>query len=138
MDLETIRAFFTGDRFAVENGMVIDQAVPGRAVCSLELTPRHQNAKGAVMGGAIFTLGDFAFAVAANCATLGREEVVVSQSNSITFCRGARGSRLIARAQEVSATRRTRLYEVTVEDDLGTLVARMMVNGFASPVKPAP
>ena len=134
VDLEEVRAFFTGDRFAVENGMVIDQAAPGEAVCSLTLGPGHRNAGGGVMGGAIFTLGDFAFAVAANCQTLGKGQVVVSQSNAITFCRGAKGARLIARAREVSATRRTRLYEVTVEDDLGTLVARMMVNGFASPV----
>ena len=126
MELETIRAFFTGDRFAVENGMAIEQAVPGEAVCSMTLTPHHRNAKNAVMGGAIFTLGDFAFAV-----------VVVSLSNNITFCREAKGTRLIATAKELSATRRTRLYQVTVADDLGTLVAQMMVNGYASPVPPA-
>ena len=137
MELETIRAFFTGDRFAVEIGMVIEQAVPGEAVCSMVLTPHHRNAKNAVMGGAIFTLGDFAFAVAANCATLGQKEVVVSLSNNITFCREAKGTRLIATAKELSATRRTRLYQVTVADDLGTLVAQMMVNGYASPVPPA-
>ena len=137
MELETIRAFFTGDRSAVENGMAIEQAVPGEAVCSMALTPHHRNAKNAVMGGAIFTLGDFAFAVAANCATLGQKEVVVSLSNNITFCREAKGTRLIATAKELSATRRTRLYQVTVADDLGTLVAQMMVNGYASPVPPA-
>ena len=32
----------------------------------MKIEPRHRNAAGIIMGGAIFTLADFAFAVASN------------------------------------------------------------------------
>ena len=65
-NLEEARAYFAQDRFATENGAVIREIGEGYAVCSLELTERHRNALGNVMGGAVFMLGDFAFAVASN------------------------------------------------------------------------
>ena len=64
--LEEARAFFAGDRFATENGAVIDEIGEHYAICSMELTPHHLNAAGRVMGGAVFMLADFAFAVASN------------------------------------------------------------------------
>ena len=64
--LEEARAFFAGDRFATENGAVIDEIGEHYAICSMEITPHHLNAAGRVMGGAVFMLADFAFAVASN------------------------------------------------------------------------
>ena len=61
--LDQIRACFAGDRFATETaGVIIDAAEPGRAVCSMPIRPIHLNANSVPMGGAIFTLADFAFA----------------------------------------------------------------------------
>ena len=62
--LEQVQKVFANDRFATENGVVIDEVDDGYAKCSLEIQPHHLNAGGTVMGGAIFTLADFAFAVA--------------------------------------------------------------------------
>ena len=42
----------------------IEEVDDGYAKCSLEIQPHHLNAANTVMGGAIFTLADFAFAVA--------------------------------------------------------------------------
>ena len=64
--LEEVRKIFEDDRFATENGAVIDQVGPHSATCSLTITASHRNAMGAVMGGTYFMLADFAFAVAAN------------------------------------------------------------------------
>ena len=64
--LEEARLFFAKDRFATENGAVIDEIGEHYAICSMEITPHHQNAAGRVMGGAVFMLADFAFAVASN------------------------------------------------------------------------
>ena len=127
MELETIRAFFTGDRFAVENGMAIEQAVPGEAVCSMTLTPHHRNAKNAVMGGAIFTLADFAFAVAANW----NRPLHVSLTSQITYLTTAKGSRLTAEARCLKDGRSTCYYEIQVHDDLGRLIAHVTTNGFS-------
>ena len=65
-DIEDARAYFEGDRFAVENGITLDELGENWATCSMTIAPRHMNANGGVMGGAIFTLADFAFAAASN------------------------------------------------------------------------
>lgn len=64
--LDEVRERFSKDRFATVNGAVIETVDEGFARCSMELNDTHRNALGAVMGGAIFTLADFAFAVASN------------------------------------------------------------------------
>ena len=65
--LEEIRNRFKNDHFATDaTGVIIDSAMPGKAVCSLTLEERHMNENQVPMGGAIFTLADIACAVAAN------------------------------------------------------------------------
>ena len=126
--LEEIRSRFENDRFATEaTGIVIDLAEPGKAVCSLALEGRHMNANHMPMGGAVFTLADFAGAVAANGYS---ENVTVSQNVSITFLSPAKGKRLIAEASCLKAGRTTALYAVDVRDELGTYVAHANVNGY--------
>ena len=53
--LEQIQKVFANDRFATDNGAVIEQVDEGYAKCWLEIQPHHLNAAGTVMGGAIFT-----------------------------------------------------------------------------------
>lgn len=126
--LEEIRERFQRDCFAASVlGAEIREAERGRALCALRLLPRHMNANGVPMGGAVFTLADYAFAVAANGFS---ERAVVSQHVSITFLSPARGSELTAEARCRKAGRRTCLYEVDVRDDLDTFVALATVNGF--------
>ena len=119
---------FQADCFAVKlTGAEIREAEPGRAVCRLRLRPEHMNANNAPMGGAVFTLADFAFAVAANAFA---EHPTVSQHVSITFLSPAKGRELSAEARCRKAGRTTCLYEVEVRDELGTFVALATVNGF--------
>ena len=126
--LDQIRACFSGDRFATEiAGVTIDAAEPGRAVCSMPIRPIHLNANSVPMGGAIFTLADFAFAVAANGHS---ERITVTQQVSITFLSPSRGKTLIAEARCLKAGRTTCLYAVDVTDDLGAQVAHLTVNGY--------
>lgn len=126
--LDQIRACFAGDRFATETaGVIIDAAEPGRAVCSMPIRPIHLNANSVPMGGAIFTLADFTFAVAANGHS---ERITVTQQVSITFLSPSRGKTLIAEARCLKAGRTTCLYAVDVTDDLGAQVAHLTVNGY--------
>lgn len=128
--LEEIRTRFKGDRYATETtGAEILEAEPQRAVCTLPIRPELLNANGVPMGGAMFTLADFAFAVAANGYS---EAVTVSQHVSVTFLAPAKGQVLIAEAQCLKSGRRTCLYQVTVRDDVGTYIAHMTVNGFTT------
>ncbi len=87
--LEDVRKLFENDKFATENGAVIDEIGDFYAKCSLKLTEGHKNAVGSVMGGVSFTLADFAFAVASNWQNPG----VVSLSSNITYLGTAKGER---------------------------------------------
>lgn len=128
-DLDEIRSRFQKDHFAVETtGITIDCAEPGKAVCSLALEQKHMNENKVPMGGAVFTLADFACAIAANGYS-GR--TTVSQSANITFLAPARGERLIAQAYCLREGHTTALYGVDVRDELGTYVAHATVNGYA-------
>ena len=127
MTLDEVRERFSHDRFATENGAVIDAVGEGCAKCSMELKDKHRNALGAVMGGAIFTLADFAFAVASNW----NKNPQVSLNASISFLGKAKGRKLIAEARKIKEGRKTCYYEVTVSDELGNQVAHMTSNGFA-------
>lgn len=127
MTLDEVRGRFSHDRFATVNGAVIDEIGEGYAKCTMVLNDTHRNALGAVMGGAIFTLADFAFAVASNW----NKNPQVSLGASISFLGRAKGERLTAEARKVKEGRKTCYYEIMVTDELGNQVAHMTSNGFA-------
>lgn len=93
--LNEVRDFFANDRFATDNGAVIEEVGENSATVSMTIEDHHRNAVGIVMGGAIFTLADFAFAVASNHENPG----TVSLSANITFLKASKGSKLIAKAE---------------------------------------
>ena len=125
--LETVRKRFEEDRFATEAlGAVIDSVNDDGAVCSVLLDDKHLNGVGAVMGGAIFTLADFAFAVATNYV----EDTTVTQTSQITYLGRPKGEKLIASAKRVRAGRSICFYTVDVKDELGNDVAFVSVTGF--------
>jgi acyl-CoA thioesterase len=120
--IEEIREFFAGDRFATDAcGCTVLEASRGHAVCSFEIVPHHRNAMGNVMGGAIFTLADFALAVASNVG----EIPTVSVTNSIEFMSGARGNVLTATCDLHRDGRTCAFFGIDVTDELGTKVAHM-------------
>lgn len=85
-NLEEVRKFFSGDKYATKlTGIEIEDAKENYSRCTLVLNDDHKNLFGDVMGGALFTLADFAFAVAANrpndyTATLTSEIRYLAQS----------------------------------------------------------
>lgn len=125
------RRVFANDLFATKaTGVAIDEAEAGEAVCTLALGPMQRNAKGAVMGGAIFTLADFATAVAANSHLLASasqpEEVTlkwVTSSANINFLNSAQGDKLEASAKVIKQGRRQTVVSVSVSDNTGRLIA---------------
>ncbi len=129
--IDAIKEFFTKDRFATDMGAQIDWVKDGCAECSLMITDGHKNAGGAVQGGAIFTLADFAFAVAAN--SLGK--MTVSVNNSISFISASKGKKLIAKATRLSNSKRLCFYNVSVTDDKGALIADMSVTGYIKDIE---
>lgn len=121
-----IRNQFEKDRFATENGAVIDEVDDHYAKCSLKIEDRHRNAMGAVMGGVYFTLADFALAVASNWQKMG----TVSLNSEITYLSAAKGERLTAEAVCVKNGRTTSYYRIDVTDDLGNLTAAVTATAY--------
>ncbi|MGB9603265.1 MAG: PaaI family thioesterase, partial [Limisphaerales bacterium] len=65
--MEKIKKYFIeNDKFARECGIELLSVEEGKAVARMKVETRHHNGVNTAHGGAIFTLGDFAFAVAAN------------------------------------------------------------------------
>ena len=124
--LEKVRKIFEGDRFATENGAVIEAIGDHSATCSLIITDSHRNAMGAVMGGTYFMLADFAFAVAANWEKMG----CVSLHSDISFLGAAKGKKLIAKAVCVKDGRTTSCYRLDVTDEYGNLTDIVTTTGY--------
>ena len=125
--LEEIRKFLKEDHFAFDMcGITIDAVGDGTSRCSMKVDKRHLNANGVVQGGAIFTLADICFTVAANSA----EGVMVSQNADIHYLRPGTGNCLYAEAERVHEGRTTGLFRVNVYDDQKRLVAYASVTGF--------
>ena len=124
--LEEVRKIFANDRFATQNGAVIEEFGDHTATCSLIITDSHRNAMGAVMGGTYFTLADFAFAVAANWKNMG----CVSLRSDISFLGAPKGEKLIAKAICVKEGKRTVTYRVDVLDEFGNLTATVTTTGY--------
>lgn len=124
--LEEARRYFSGDKFATENGMVLEELDANHSKCTLKLTERHRNALGGVMGGAIFTLADLAFASLTN----DRERMAVAQQVSINFLNAAKGDTLIAVATYRKDGRNSNVVNVNVTDNTGLDIAQFVGVGF--------
>ena len=124
--LEEAQEHFKKDKFATNAGMIIDELGEDYSVCSVTLTDDHRNAYGGVMGGAIFTLADLAFAACANqihCLS-------VAQQISINYLSAPKGERLIAKAKCIKTGRTTSVINVSVSDDTGRDVALFIGTAF--------
>lgn len=138
MDLtQRARVLFSLDRYATEQtGVEIDYVGERCARCSVTLNASHRNAKGAVMGGVLFTLADFAFAVAAHSSIIAQtpdgEEVPlcwVSASANIHFVSAAKGDSLTAEAHCMREGRTRALYQTEIHDSDRRLVAVVTTEG---------
>lgn len=125
--LDEVREVFANDHFATDAcGCRVVEAARGHAVCEFDIEECHRNQHGNVMGGAIFTLADFALAIASNVG----ESPSVSVSNTIEYLSATRGSRLIATCDADKSGRSLGFYTVDVRDDLGRRIARMTATCF--------
>jgi acyl-CoA thioesterase len=119
MDTAQLKAFFGGDRYAAHSGIELVEIAPGYAKARMALRPFHFNGLAIAHGGAIFTLADFAFALASNS----HGTVAVAINASVTIMKAAKTGTLVAEAREVSRNPKLGNYTVEVRDDGGDLVA---------------
>jgi len=118
--LAKIKAFFsTHDRFAKHNGIEIVSIGEGEAVALMQVQDFHLNGADVVHGGAIFTLADFAFALASNS----HNRVSLGISVSVNFINAAKSGILRAVAKEIGKNHKIGSYNVKVYDENDLVVA---------------
>lgn len=125
--IDEVREFFCDDRFATQAaGIEIVEAAPGFAKVRLQVGPQHLNAAGYVMGGALFTMADFAFAIASGAM----QAPTVSLSSTIEYVNATRGPVLSAQTECVKQGRTVCFFRITVADDEGHTVAVVDASGY--------
>ncbi|GAA1646777.1 hydroxyphenylacetyl-CoA thioesterase PaaI [Microbacterium flavum] len=113
-------AMMTRDAASAMLGMVVEHGEPGRAVVSMRVREDMLNGFAITHGGLVFALADTAFAIA--CNEDGR--VTVAAGADITFLSSTRaGQTLTATALRRALRGRSGLYDVTVVDETGEVVA---------------
>ena len=120
---ERTREVLWRDDFASQAlGMEFLELRPGYAKLAIVVRRDMLNGFGLCHGGLLTTFGDTAMAFASNS----HNEMAVATHLAIDFVAPARlDDRLIAEAREVARTKRTGVYDMTVTNQQGSLVAML-------------
>jgi acyl-CoA thioesterase len=113
--------WFEKDLFAKTSGIELVDASPGYAKASMNIDERHLNGVDVVHGGAIFTLADFAFAVASNS----HGNVALAINAEISYFKAVSSGSLVAVAKEISRSRSLGTYLIDVFNEKGELIANL-------------
>ncbi len=117
---------FQGDFFATKiAGAQIIKADKNFSMCRMSITPDHLNAAGMIMGGAIFTLADFSFAVASN--TLNSQTVTLSAD--VKYLKNTKTNFLYAETTLV-ADGKINVYDTVVTDENKETIAVVRFQGY--------
>lgn len=124
--MQELKDFFKKDRYATMSGCEILEVDKGYCKAVMHCDENHRNGYGGIMGGAMFTLMDFAFAVASNEGGV----KTVATTCTITYVGNTDNNELYATATCLKDGRSTCLYQVEVLDANGKKLAYAQCNGF--------
>ncbi len=114
-----MQKIFQKDKFAQHIGIELLEAKSGSAKAKMEIKEKHLNGVGTVHGGAIFSLADLTFAMAANSY----ERVTVAINVNISYIKAASGGTLFAEAVEISRNPKLATYTINIYNQEEDLVA---------------
>jgi acyl-CoA thioesterase len=114
------------DRMAQLLGLRLLRVELNYALVEMEIRDDHANGIGGLHGGVIFTLADYAFAVACNSGGV----PTVAVNANISYFKAAKGKIITAEAKEVSSGRKICCCQVDVFDEDKTLIARFSGTGY--------
>ncbi len=114
------REMMKRDRASASLGIVVERSDFGHAIVSMELRDDMMNGHDVTHGGFVFALADTAFAISCNDDVA----VTLAAGADITLLKATRsGQTLRATAVERSLSGRSGIYDVTVVDETGDVVA---------------
>lgn len=118
---EAVQSLYAADGASQALGIRIMDVAPGRVRVEMTVRPDMVNGHGMCHGGIVFTLADSAFAFACNS----HGEPMVAAGAGIEFLAPTPlGERVTATAAEISRTGRHGIYDVTVSDSAGKVLAQ--------------
>jgi len=117
--MDSVKKCFERDNFARANGIELVDVSEGKATARMTINERHLNSFGVTHGGALFTLADFAFAVAGNT----HGQVALSINSHMSYIKATTGGVLTAHAHEVKSSRKLGMYRVEIVDEASDIVA---------------
>lgn len=125
--LDELKNFFKNDLFAMNQlNACILEAKDDFAKCSFKVMPFHKNAMDVVMGGALFTLADFTFAVATNQH---EEYYTVSTTANTSFLNPGKGEEIFAEAIKIRDGKTVCFYDVNIYNEKSILIAKVNISG---------
>lgn len=111
---KSAEALWKEDRASQWMDMTLDKVEPGVAQMSMKIQPHHCNGHGTCHGGITFMLADSCFAFACNSYN----SRCVGQHNHISYIRPVfNGQTIRAVAKEVSKTKNSAIYDITVYNE---------------------
>ena len=114
------KAMWQDDSASQKLGMALGPVAPGQATMSMTVQDWMANGHGNCHGGYIFTLADSTFAFACNSYN----QRTVAQQATVTFIAPAFvGDRLTAHGREISRRGRGGIYDVSVTNQAGEVIA---------------
>ena len=117
---EAIRRRVAEEPYAKKMGLRLVEVAEGYALVEMKFTEEMENIFGMAHGGAIFSLIDEAFEVAANS----HGTVSVALSMSVTYVSSPKkGETLLAEGKEMSRSNRVATYSIQVKTKGGDLIA---------------
>jgi uncharacterized protein (TIGR00369 family) len=105
-------------------GLRLVRATRDEVTGEIEIRPIHHQAYGIVHGGVYAGIVETLASVGAAIDALSRGQSVVGLENHTTFLRAVRSGKLQASAKPLTRGRRTQVWEGTVHDEEGRMVAK--------------
>ncbi|WP_441249500.1 hydroxyphenylacetyl-CoA thioesterase PaaI [Kitasatospora sp. McL0602] len=128
-----IAALYERDQACQSLGIALEEVSVGRASMRMRVTASMVNGHGMAHGGFLFLLADAAFSYA--CNSYG--PVTVAQAAQVTFLAPAAvDDELVAEAVERVRAGRNGIYDVTVRQSTGKVVAEFRGQSFVLAGKP--
>lgn len=122
---------YTKDFFSNHLNIEVLTAAKHYGKIQMPLNTIQKNAMNMAHGGAIFSLADMAFAVAANYE---ESYAMLSASASISYLKQGKKGPLIAEGRLIHGGNKLAVYEVRVIDGDNELIAIVIMNGYRTKI----
>ena len=125
------KLFEKKDRFAKLLGFEIVEIKEGYAKVEANIQDTHLNAADVLHGGYLFSLADYAFAIASNS----KNNLSLAINANITFHKSISKGKIEATAKEIKDGKNIASYEIIIQDENANLLATFTGTVFRKGVK---